>query len=63
MIKKETNQKIDYEFLDWRPSDQKVYISDITKANKFLDWTPKINPKRGVKILIDWVNQNINIFN
>ncbi len=30
---------------DWRPSDQKVYISDIAKAKEELGWEPKFNPK------------------
>lgn len=41
-------------FHDWRPSDQKVYISDISKAEKFLDWKPLISPEDGVSRLIDW---------
>ena len=30
------------------PSDQKVYISNISKAKKLLKWTPKIGPKEGI---------------
>lgn len=41
---------------DWRPSDQKVYISDISKAKKELGWKPVINSKEGVEKLAEWVN-------
>ena len=37
MINEETNDKVNYEFDEWRPSDQKVFISDIRKANKLLN--------------------------
>ena len=47
----------------WRPSDQKVYVSDISKISSELDWTPKITPRNGVKLLIDWIDNNKNIFN
>ncbi|MCK4260836.1 MAG: NAD-dependent epimerase/dehydratase family protein [Halanaerobiales bacterium] len=47
---------------DWRPSDQKVYVSDISKIKKELDWEPKINFEIGVKKLIDWVKENIELF-
>jgi len=49
-------------FTNWRPSDQKVYISDILRAKKSLNWEPKVTPKEGIKKLVDWVNKNKNIF-
>lgn len=36
-------------FSDWRPSDQKVYISDISKAEEVLGWEPKVSPREGVE--------------
>jgi CDP-paratose 2-epimerase len=52
--------KISYE--DWRPSDQKVYISDISKAEKELKWEPEVNSREGVKRLINWVSENKTLF-
>lgn len=49
-------------FTNWRPADQKVYISDISKACRKLKWAPKISPQDGVKGLINWVSRNIDIF-
>lgn len=49
-------------FTNWRPSDQKVYISDISRAKKSLNWEPKVTPKEGIKKLVNWVNKNKNIF-
>jgi len=49
-------------FADWRPADQKVYISDISKAKKKLGWEPKINPKEGIRRLVSWVLNNLNLF-
>ena len=57
-----TGNKPEISFADWRPSDQKVYISDITKANKVLEWQPKVSPKEGVRKLYDWVIANKHIF-
>ncbi|MBU3935840.1 GDP-mannose 4,6-dehydratase [Patescibacteria group bacterium] len=50
------------EYKDWRPSDQKVYISDISKVSKALDWKPKITPEKGLEKLIEWVGQNTKFF-
>ena len=61
-IEKETGIKMIYKFSEWRPSDQKVYISDITKVSKELDWQPKITPSYGVKLLVNWVRDNLGVF-
>lgn len=37
-------------FADWRPADQKYYVSNITKLNK-LGWQPKISVDDGIKLL------------
>jgi CDP-paratose 2-epimerase len=53
-----TGKKISPEFSDWRPSDQKVYISDISKAKKMLVWEPKTKPEAGIAKLADWIEEN-----
>ena len=50
-------------FEDWRPSDQKVYVSDISLAKYQLKpWRPLISPKRGLNLTHDWVKENLDIF-
>ncbi|HPT07768.1 MAG TPA: GDP-mannose 4,6-dehydratase [Candidatus Omnitrophota bacterium] len=49
-------------FTGWRPSDQKVYISDTSKLEKTLGWKPKTNVEAGIKKLISWVRQNEHYF-
>lgn len=48
-------------FSDWRPADQKVYISDVTKAAEF-GWKPKISPEEGVNKLAQWITANKALF-
>jgi len=40
---------------DWRPADQKVYISDIRRASEALDWAPRTRPEEGVGRILDWI--------
>ncbi len=49
------DKKIAYIFSDWRPGDQKIYVSDIRRAKKALKWTPTVDVKTGVKKLLNWV--------
>jgi len=49
-------------FADWRPSDQKVYITDTRKVEKILNWKIKTPVKQGIRILTEWVKQNQSCF-
>ncbi len=42
-------------FSRWRISDQKVYISDISRIRKTLGWQPRISVKEGIRRLSDWL--------
>ena len=47
---------------DWRPGDQAVYISDITKAGQELHWSPKVGVEEGITRLHKWVVDNRPLF-
>ncbi|HWQ04220.1 MAG TPA: GDP-mannose 4,6-dehydratase [Longilinea sp.] len=47
---------------DWRPGDQRIYVSDIRKAARDLNWTPRIGVAEGVERLYRWVLENRNLF-
>ncbi len=53
---------IPFSFADWRPGDQKVYISDIRKAKAELGWEPIVSFDDGLKSLIKWVKENEKLF-
>jgi len=61
-LEKLLGKKINFTFAKWRPGDQPVYISDISKAKKEIGWEPKISPQIGVKRLQKWVSKNKEIF-
>jgi len=55
-------KKITYSFADWRPGDQKVFISDISKIKKDIGWEPKISIANGLKELIGWAASREKLF-
>ncbi len=55
-------RKIETRHGDWRPGDQKVYVSDIRKAESELGWKPNVPPREGMKRLWEWVNGNLELF-
>lgn len=46
-----------------RPGDQKVYVSDIRKAQQELGWAPQTPPFEGLQELVKWVSTNRDLFN
>ncbi|PIQ85258.1 MAG: nucleoside-diphosphate sugar epimerase [Candidatus Omnitrophica bacterium CG11_big_fil_rev_8_21_14_0_20_45_26] len=61
MLKRE-GLSIQYQKAAWRPSDQKVYISNIQKAVKELSWKPLVSPVLGVRRLVQWVREHQGLF-
>lgn len=61
-LKEFSGKKIEYSFSDWRPGDQPVYISDISKIKNIVGWEPVIDPKKGVTTLYNWVRDNKLLF-
>ena len=51
-----------YDYSDWRPGDQKIYINYINKIKSDTGWEPKINVDGGVSMMIDWISDNKEMF-
>lgn len=48
--------KMIYQQLPPRESDQRVFVADITKAQKLINWSPKVSKAEGVQKMIEWVS-------
>ena len=62
IVESKTQNKMELKFDKWRPSDQKVYISDISKIGSALGWSPKIKIGEGVDRILDWLTKNMEFF-
>ncbi|MBI4386841.1 MAG: NAD-dependent epimerase/dehydratase family protein [Elusimicrobia bacterium] len=62
MLEERLSKKIPVSFADWRPSDQKVYISDISKARRELGWSPRVRVGEGVDHLVEWARRHADLF-
>jgi len=49
--------KLERSFGEWRPADQKVYYSDIRKAQKLLGWEPKVSVQDGINATVNWIKK------
>jgi CDP-paratose 2-epimerase len=42
---------------DWRPGDQRYYVSDFSKFHTATGWSPKADTKQGVRRLFEWLHE------
>jgi CDP-paratose 2-epimerase len=61
-IERQLGCKVPYAFADWRPCDQKIYVSNIARAASRLDWRPAVSVAQGCSRVIDWIKQNSDLF-
>lgn len=61
-LEEKEGKKIPLSFDDWRPGDQKIYVSDIRKVKSTLGWEPKLSKREGVDVLWKWVRENKGLF-
>ena len=55
-------EKIPVKRSDWRPGDQFVFVSDISKAKAQLGWAPRYDVDTGIRELFNWVKANRALF-
>jgi CDP-paratose 2-epimerase len=49
-------------YADWRPGDQPVYVSDISRAEAELGWRPSTGVQTGIGTLFNWIKDNLDLF-
>jgi CDP-paratose 2-epimerase len=48
----------DLQFQDWRPGDQRYYVSDTRKFKTATGWSPKITARAGIERLLQWLAES-----
>jgi CDP-paratose 2-epimerase len=62
ILEKLFKREIPATFADWRPGDQKIFVSDISKVKKILGWQPTVGVEEGITKLYQWVQDNKELF-
>lgn len=62
LLEQELGHAIEVRFSDWRPGDQKVYVSDIRAVCDAFQWTPTILPQQGISALLSWIRGHQDVF-
>lgn len=62
MLGRAFGRPFDPPMADWRPGDQRVFVADIRKAARLLDWSPEVGTAEGVGRLLGWIRDNRHLF-
>ncbi|MDC0933636.1 GDP-mannose 4,6-dehydratase [Arcobacteraceae bacterium] len=57
-LEKELDIKMEYTQIPARESDQRVFVSDLSKAKGVMAWEPKVFKEDGIRRMIEWQNNN-----
>ena len=55
-------REIPVHYAEWRPADQKIFVSDIERAQNELFWSPKVPVEKGLRLLFEWLRDNLENF-
>jgi CDP-paratose 2-epimerase len=61
-LEKLSGRKIEHRYEAWRPGDQKVFVSDVSKSERDLGWRPTTSTDAGIDLLYRWVTDNLDLF-
>jgi nucleoside-diphosphate-sugar epimerase/intein/homing endonuclease len=61
-LERHFGRPMDPAFAGWRPGDQPVFVADIRKAGRLLDWSPQVSTADGVARLLAWIGANQGLF-
>lgn len=61
-LERETGRPRNVRFADWRPSDQRVYVSDIRRAKMRLGWESLVSARDGLRMTVEWARRNLELF-
>jgi CDP-paratose 2-epimerase len=61
LLQDRVGRPIPRRFADWRPGDQRVFVSDIRKARAHFGWAPRVRPVEGVGRLLDWLQASLTL--
>jgi CDP-paratose 2-epimerase len=62
LLEKLAGRRLEVSYGDWRPGDQKVYVSDVGKAKAEFGWEPRVIPEHGLAKLWEWIQANPALF-
>ena len=57
LLESHINMNLKYDQLPVRESDQRVFISDLSKVQELLKWTPIVSAKEGVSEMLKWTRK------
>lgn len=61
-LEQRTGAPLKLSYHDWRPGDQRVFVSDIRKSAAELEWVPRVSWTSGVDQLSAWIAENLGLF-
>lgn len=53
-----SGEAVSFDYDEWRPGDQRVYISDTSRIEQATGWTPETSVGAGIDQIYDWISRH-----
>lgn len=57
MLENKLKIKMNFKKLEWRESDQKVFVADIRKTKDVIGWVPQVSADKGISQMLEWLQK------
>lgn len=61
LLEEVTGAKLTYMKLPPRESDQRVFVADLAKAKRLIQWEAQVSARDGVARMVDWVSSEFHV--
>ncbi len=62
LLEEMTGIELEYRKLPARESDQRVFIADCGKIERFLGWKPEVDKVTGIKSMLSWIENSSELY-
>ncbi len=59
LLEERLDRRIERRFAEWRPGDQRIYVTRLERARRLLGWIPSVPVEQGIQRLANWVRANL----
>jgi len=62
LLNRRFSRPLECSFEGWRPGDQPVFVSDISRAHQDFGWYPGTGVRKGLGLLLEWIENHAALF-
>ncbi len=59
-LEEELSIELNFRKIDWRASDQRVFVANVQKAKQMFGWNPEVDKVSGMRQMLNWLKEELS---